>query len=713
MPSTGFRSVSRSALSTGSIVHYTDLMANATQRVAGSMSHFARAGMLGALVSCAPAATPQPAAKTATVAPQPSAMNSASVAPAKPVPEKHAKVLDTIGDVTIASFPPKGFERLTPRERVLAYHLSQAALAGDSIFTRQTSQFALPAQQLVRSLLAAKPGTVEPSVRVKLLRYRRLLFIHHGLHDKWRSRKFEPPLTRAELEQAARAAGVAAPAELLTALFDPNVVPMIVDKTPANGRDPITASAATHYEGVTSKELANFHDTFELNSRVVKRNGRLVEQVYRAGDGKTPPGIGAAELQHVVGHLQAALPLTSPEQAKALGYLIKYFQTGDNALFHEHDIAWVPQVFPVDYIFGFVETYLDVRERKGSFLGFVAIPDPDHDPGIQAIAKNAAYFEQRLPWPAELKRNVFRTPAAAAVTVLAATGDAGPFTFGGANLPNLQELRERYGTKNFLTASVIDTRDELRGARFIEEFAPAEVRAELERCQGSFPYAFIGFHEITGHGSGKVSPTLKADPAKLLSPYYSTMEEGRADLVADYLDGDPKTVELGILPDAGCARVLPAGKTLRLLTNVAEVPTGDRIEEDHLRAAFIELGVMREKGVITVEKRDGKTFFVVKDPDAWFRAAGELLAEHQRIKAYGDRAAMQALVEKYGTRIDTALRDEVVARKKALALPELIATIPPLLSPLLDSSGQVVDAKAEQVASLDAYIDAVERASGF
>jgi hypothetical protein len=42
--------------------------------------------------------------------------------------------------------------------------------------------------------------------------------------------------------------------------------------------------------------------------------------------------------------------------------------------------------------------------------------------------------------------------------------------------------------------------------------------------------AFIGFHEVTGHGSGKVSPTLRDDPAKLLSPYYATMEEGRADL---------------------------------------------------------------------------------------------------------------------------------------------------------------------------------------
>src|SRR3954464_12143664 len=143
-------------------------MANAGERAVSSVRRFAHAATLGALLTCAPAVTPKPAAKPVAALPQPLAVSSASAAPAKLVPVKRSLVLDTIGDVTIASFPPKGCERLTPRERVLAYHLTQAALAGDSIFTRQTSRFALPAQQLVRSLLEAKPGTLEPSVRGKL-----------------------------------------------------------------------------------------------------------------------------------------------------------------------------------------------------------------------------------------------------------------------------------------------------------------------------------------------------------------------------------------------------------------------------------------------------------------------------------------------------------------------------------------------------------------
>jgi hypothetical protein len=77
-------------------------MAHAAARIAWSMNHFARAATLGALISCAPATTPKPAAKTATVAPQPLAASSASAAPSKPVPVKRANVLEAIGEVTIA-----------------------------------------------------------------------------------------------------------------------------------------------------------------------------------------------------------------------------------------------------------------------------------------------------------------------------------------------------------------------------------------------------------------------------------------------------------------------------------------------------------------------------------------------------------------------------------------------------------------------------------
>jgi dipeptidyl-peptidase III len=440
------------------------------------------------VTSAAPRASPGgQAAATAAAA----FVEMATPAPARPVAEPEAPMvplrLGIVGDVTVASFPPRGFDRLTLSRRLLAYHLTAAALAGDAIFTAQTSRFALPAQRLVRALLA-RSERLTPELREKLLQYRSSLFLHHGLHDKWRGSKVPPPLARAELESAARAAGVTPPADLLAAMFDPAVVPRMVDKTPGDGQDPISASAATHYEGLTSKDLVGFEEAFPLNGRLIKRNGRIVEEVYRAGDARTPPGLAAAELTRVVDHLEAAAALAPPAERRALALLASYFRTGDNQLFRKHDIAWLGQIFPVDYIFGFVENYTDVRLRKGAFIGFVAVPDPEHDPPLQALARNAAYFERRLPWLARYKRENIRAPATAAVAVLAATAEGGPFTFGGENLPNAEDLRERYGTKNFVNASVIDTRSWIGGSRFIDEFAPEEDRAELRRCQPSLPY---------------------------------------------------------------------------------------------------------------------------------------------------------------------------------------------------------------------------------
>jgi dipeptidyl-peptidase-3 len=52
-----------------------------------------------------------------------------------------------------------------------------------------------------------------------------------------------------------------------------------------------------------------------------------------------------------------------------------------------------------------------------------------------------------------------------------------------------------------------------------------------------------------------------------------------------------------------------------------------------------------------------------------------LLAELMRIKAEGDYSAIKALVDKYGSHFDPALRDEVSVRFQKLGLPNYWAGI--------------------------------------
>jgi dipeptidyl-peptidase-3 len=86
--------------------------------------------------------------------------------------------------------------------------------------------------------------------------------------------------------------------DLTKPIFDPNFQPMLIVKNPPNGQDPLEASAVNYYSGVTLKDLMGFTEHYALNSRLVKQDGHLVEEVYRAGtpDGKVPPGSSSREL---------------------------------------------------------------------------------------------------------------------------------------------------------------------------------------------------------------------------------------------------------------------------------------------------------------------------------------------------------------------------------------------------------------------------------
>jgi dipeptidyl-peptidase-3 len=94
---------------------------------------------------------------------------------------------------------------------------------------------------------------------------------------------------------------------------------------------------------------------------------------------------------------------------------------------------------------------------------------------------------------------------------------------------------------------------------------------------------------------------------------------------------------------------------------------------------------------VNVEERDGKTFYRVRDVKAWHEGVGRLLKEVQRIKSEGDRAAATDLIERYAIKINTKLRDEVLARFAKLDRPAYSGFVMPRLSLHRGENGQVTD----------------------
>jgi len=465
-------------------------------------------------------------------------------------------------------------------------------------------------------------------------------------------------------------------------------------KSPQGGKDIIQASANTFYEGVTLADLKDFKAKYPLNSRVVKgADGQLKEEVYRAGtpDGSVPPGLYAIYLKKANEALANAQKVADPKQAQVIGDLIRYYQTGDFADWLKFGQDWVQDNSSVDFDNGFIEIYRDAAGQKGSSQSFVTVTDKPLTAKMEALAANAAYFEQKAPWAQQYKKTEFTPPTVKAVETLVETGDFHVNTIGD-NLPNENEIREKYGSKNFLFTAASRAFDQATEHKPIREFgATPEIVARGIKYGQEGEELHTAMHEVIGHGSGKLSPRLKNGSEAELKEYFSTLEEARADLMSLWNAFDPKLTELGLVSNQDeVAKAMYDSQALVMLTQLRRIPHGDTIEEDHARnRALIANYVMDKTGAIRMFERNGKTYVEVTDYKKMHEGVGELLAEIMRIKAEGDYNAIKALVDKYGVHFDPKLRDQVVARYKALDLPTYWAGVNPLLTAKVGSDGKV------------------------
>jgi dipeptidyl-peptidase-3 len=640
------------------------------------------------------------------------ALPASAGAPPRPKDPQKEVLVERVADTGFLQLKAESFAGLDARQKELAYWLSEAAIAIDPIIYDQRSRFGLRQKRLLEAL-AAHPKGIDQKVFAKLLRYTKLFWANRGNHNEYTSQKFLPEFTPAELAAAAQAAlkkGAfkTAPAdlaplasqaeldhelgELAPAFFEAAFEPQVTAKNPEGDKDILQASANNFYAGVSLADLKDFKEKYALNSRLVKEDGRLVEVVYRAGtpDGATPPGLYAAYLRKADEFLAKAAAVADAPQAKAINALIRFYQTGAWQDWIAHDIDWVQNNALVDFSNGFVEVYLDARGAKGSSQGFVTVTDRKLNALMAKIAENAQYFEDKAPWDPQYRKQGVRPPLAKAVDALIETGD---FTVGtvGDNLPNEDDIHEKYGSKSFLFTESSRELSHAAGFAPLEEFAasPEEV-ASGKKYNDEADDLETALHEIIGHGSGKVK--VAGDPASYLKEYYSAMEEARADLMALWNVWDPKLKELGLVSDQeAVAREMYYQAARAPLTQLRRIPKGDTIEEDHQRdRALIVNYIMDKTGAIAYEKRGGKTYVVVKDFAKMREGVGLLLAEIMRIKAEGDYPALKALTDKYAVHFDAALRDEVAARYKKLDLPSCWAGIFPELKAVKNAAGNVV-----------------------
>ncbi|MBN1240158.1 MAG: dihydrofolate reductase [Gammaproteobacteria bacterium] len=669
--------------------------------------------VLGGCGEADPAGAQPPPAAAATVAGADAV--EASAGDAQTGGDEFRYEAERFADLRILRYRVPGFDELDLEQKRLLYYLYQAGLSGREIIYDQKYRYNLAIRRTLEEIVRGYPGDRNAADFRALTTYLKRIWFSNGIHHHYAHDKFDPGFGFESLQRFVEATPGNYPVregqsvdellqELRPIIFDPDVDAKLVNTRA--GVDLVAASAVNFYApGIEQQEVEAFYEarkepddptpvSYGLNSRLEKRDGRLVEDVWKVG------GLYTEAIERIVYWLGEAVKVAENEiQREALEKLIAYYESGSLEDWDEYNVAWVEDTESVvDTINGFIEVYNDPIGLRGSYEAVVSFRDPVATRRIDAIAREAQWFEDQSPIMDEHKKENVTGIVGKVITVVGEAGDASPATPIGINLPNSDWIRRTHGSKSVSLGNIVAAGNAVP-SESEREFAWDEtLYRRIEEYGDLVSTLQVDMHEVIGHASGRLNPGV-APLHETLKNYGSTIEEARADLVALYYIVDPKLVELGLLPSVEAGRVAyDQYVTNGLLQQLRRIEPGNVIEEAHMRnrqmiaAWAYEQG--REQGVIERRERDGKTFFVVRDHDALREIFGRLLRELQRIKSEGDFEAARELVEGYGVEVDPELHAEVRERYAALDVPPYSGFINPRLV-AVEQGGEIVDVRVE------------------
>lgn len=612
---------------------------------------------------------------------------------------------EQFADLRVLHYYIPGWENLTPKQKELVYYLYEAGLAGRDIMWDQNCKYNLPVRHTLEKMYSSYNGDKTTEGWKNLEIYLKQLWAHTGIHHHYNSTKFSPAFTEAYFDEVAKACNMNVNPDVKRAIFDPEFMGMKVASDV--NKDLIASSAVNFYEGVTQAEVEEFYSKmrkpgdkapleYGLNSKLVKENGTIVEKKWMVG------GMYSPAIEKVTGWLKKAESVAeNDKQAAALRHLIKYYETGDLKAWADFNITWTMATEgDIDFIQGYVETYNDPLGMRGSYESIVEIKDFEASQRMKVMMDNAQWFEDNSSTAKEHKKAEVVGITYNIVNVAGEAGDASPQTPIGVNLPNANWIRAKFGSKSVSLGNIEDTYDKASGSGLLAEFAHDEEEIARSKEHGALAGKLhTAMHEVIGHASGKINEGV-GQPRETLKNYASTIEEGRADLVALYFIMDPKLVELGLMPSLEVGKAEYDGYLRNgLLMQLRRVGEGKDLEESHMRnRAWISNWLLergKTDGSVAEVTRDGKLYYDIKDYDKMRANVGELLKEVQRITSEGDFVAAAKLADNYGKKVDQAIWKQVKDRAAKFNIAPFNAMVNPVLIPVTDANGVITDVKVE------------------
>ena len=618
---------------------------------------------------------------------------------------------ERFADIQLLRYRLNGFDKLSFKQKMLIYYLSEATLWGRDITFDQFGKYNLRIRKMLEVVYCDLTNPHDTDEFKAMEVYLKRVWFSNGIHHHYGCEKFKPgfspewlqeQLQKVDARRLPLKAGETIDQfceELFPVIFDETVLSKRVNK--ADGEDLLLTSACHFYEGVTQAEAETFYQemkqkhadspmppSYGLNSTLVRKDGRIEEEVWCA-DGKY-----ANAIRHIIYWLEKAENVAENEQqSKVIDLLINYYQSGDLQMFNKYCIEWLREHdSAIDFINGFIEVYGDPLGLKGSWEGLVEYIDEEATKRTQTISRNAQWFEDHSPVDPRFRKPVVKGVSANVICAAMLGGDEYPSTAIGINLPNADWIRAQYGSKSITISNITEAYNKAsHGNGFREEFVIDEKTLHLIDTYGDIcDDLHTDLHECLGHGSGQLLPGVDPDALKA---YGNTIEEARADLFGLYYIADPKLVELGLVPDGEAYKSQYYSYMMNgLMTQLIRITPGNQIEEAHMRNRALIAHWCYEQGqTVRLVKRDGKTYVEITDYEELRQLIARLLAEVQRIKSEGDFEAARQLVERYAVKVDADLHAEVLERYQRLNLAPYKGFINPMMLPVLDENGEICD----------------------
>ena len=617
-------------------------------------------------------------------------------------------VVEQFADIRVLRYQIPGWDNLTLKEKKFVYYLTQAGTAGRDIMWDQHYKYNLKIRKALEQIYLTYKGDKNTADWKNFEIYLKRVWFSNGIHHHYSSDKIKPAFSKDYFASLLKATKTN---------LEPTIVAILFNEEDAKkvnleeSKGLLAGSAINFYDkGITVQEVEDFYAkmtspdpnkpySYGLNSKVIRNTeGQLEEKIWKSG------GMYGAAIDKIIFWLEKAQGVAeNKKQADALGILIDFYKTGSLKTWDEYNIAWLQATDGnIDYISGFIEVYNDPLGYRGSYEGVVQIKDFDMSAKMEVVSKNAQWFEDNSPLQPEHKKKNVVGVSYKTVIVAGESGDSSPSTPIGVNLPNADWIRSAYGSKSVSLGNIIDSYAKSAGKGKLIEFANDEEEMALAQKYGEIgDKLHTALHEVVGHASGQINPGV-GTPKETLKSYASTLEEGRADLVGLYYLYNPKLQELGLVDDWKKVGMESYDSYIRngLMTQLVRLELGANIEEAHMRNRQWVSGWVFEHGIKdnVIEKitRNGKTYFNITDYDKLHELFGQLLKEVQRIKSEGDYNAGKSLVENYGVKVDQKLHAEVLERNKQFTTAPYNGFVNPVLVPIVDGKGNIIDIKVTQ-----------------